>query len=125
MPSNPRGAPRNQGFKLAIFVDPQLDALQRAELKKAPFSAELADSELTRVFEQNYKLTLKFDERSQAYTAWLLPEGEKHKNSGYILSGRGSTPLKAVKQVLFKNAVFFPDGDWSQGGKLTGDTIDD
>lgn len=107
------------------FIDPGLDAGQKVLLKSAPFDGQTADDSMARVMDQDYKLTVRWDDKSNAYAAWLIPTTDDHENAGSILCGRGSSPLKAVKQVLFKHHNFFSAGFWGGGGQKVTEELDD
>ena len=107
------------------FIDPGLDADQKALLKAAKFDAQTADDSLSRVMDQDYKITVKWDDKGNAYAAWLIPLTDDHENAGSILAGRGSSPLKAIKQVLYKHHTFFGAGFWGGGGLAKSEELDD
>jgi len=70
-------------------------------------------------------VTFNFDERNNAFGCWFLPQGEKHVNAGFILTGRGSSPIKAFKQAAFKHYTLF-DTLWGEyAAPNNADEIDD
>lgn len=62
--------------------------------------------------DSGYRISLKHDERGDCYSCFMQPNDEDHEFFGYILPSRGSTLLKAVKQLMYKHFVSF-EGDWS------------
>ena len=82
------------------------------------------DDLLLKLAQGGYRIAVRFDEKNDAYASWFNPVGEEHPNAGLTLSGRGSTPLKAVKQALYIHALF--EGDWASNYKqFKEDDLDD
>ena len=105
----------------ALFVDYELTEEQRAACKALVFGWEQLDAALFSLCDDGYKLTVRQDSYSGGYAAWLIAGDENPDNAGFILSGRGSTPLKAVKQLLYKHEVVFNrvwTGRATRGGKI-------
>lgn len=69
------------------------------------------DDALLKLCEEGYRVTLRYDDRSEAFACWVNPTGEDHPNNGLTLSGRGSSPLRALKQALYIHQLF--EGDWA------------
>jgi len=103
------------------WVNYTLSSEQKAELKAQDFDFDTAAVRLT---EENLKITISYDDFNECYSAFLIPKNAEHKNAGCILSGRGSTPIKAVKQAAYIHWRIF-DGDWSDARRPSRDTIDD
>lgn len=103
------------------WVNYTLSSEQKAELKSQDFDF---DNALVRLTEENLKVTLAYDDRNECYAAYLIPKNPEHKNAGCILSGRGSTPVKALKQAAYIHWQIF-DGDWSDARTPAHDVIDD
>lgn len=87
-------------FKPAEFVNVQLDQAQRDSIKANVWTIDSLDNALNDLLADGYKITLRYDERNDCFAAWLIAP-TKSENSGYILSGRGSTPHKALKQAAY------------------------
>lgn len=103
--------PGTGGFQASEFINYPLAAEQKREIKAWLPTFEDIDDALLKLTEGGYRITLRWDERSEAFACWVNPSGEDHPNNGLTLSGRGSTPLKAVKQALYIHNLF--DGDWA------------
>lgn len=103
------------------WVNYTLSDEQKRELKSQDFDF---DNALIRLTEESLKVTLAYDDRNECYSAFLIPKNPEHKNAGCILSGRGSTPLKALKQAAYIHWQIF-DGDWSDARTPARDVIDD
>jgi hypothetical protein len=69
-----------------------------------------------KLIESGYKTTLKWDDYNDCFGAFVIAEGRNPENTGMVLTGRGSTPLKALKQAMFKHYVVF-DGSWGAWAK--------
>jgi hypothetical protein len=63
------------------------------------------------VVDGGYNLSVKVDEKSHGYAAFLTCQNDKSPNKGWILSGRGSHPLNAILGVMYRHEVLF-DGNW-------------
>lgn len=98
-------------FSQSEFINFPLSAEQKREIKAWSPTFEELDNLLLKMAEEEYRITLRFDERSEAFAAWINPTGEEHPNTGLTLSGRGSTPLKALKQAIYIHNLF--EGDWA------------
>lgn len=103
------------------WVNYTLSAEQKSELKSQSFDA---DGALIRLTEENMKVTLAYDDFNECYSCFLIPKGDDHRNAGCILSGRGSTPIKALKQAAYMHWQIF-DGDWSDARRPSREEIDD
>lgn len=121
----PQKKANNSNFPQASFISYTLSKEQRAELKKTLFSFDEIDSQMLKLEEDGYKITFRPDDFNKCHAVWLIPSGEKHPNTGMILSGRGSTPLKALKQALYIHYQVF-DGEWGAWkDESKGEDIDD
>jgi len=122
MPAKNKPTPN---FPQATFVSYTLSEDQRKELKKTLFSFDEIDSQMLKLLEEDYKITFRPDTFNKCHACWLIPAGDKHSNAGMILSGRGSTPLKALKQALYIHYQIF-DGEWGAWRDTSkGEDIDD
>jgi len=112
-------------FNEAQFVRYELDKEQQSACKASAITeAELFD-ELLALVGDGYKFTVKWDDYSQCHASFMQLSHPVGPNANLILTGRGSTPFKALKQLLWKHSVCL-DGDWSgYAERRGGDTIDD
>jgi hypothetical protein len=107
------------------FVNYSMTTDEKATLKMAVWGIEEYENALIRLAEEEYGIGFSEDAFSGGYSCILRPKFADNKNAGYLLSGRGSTPLKALKQVSYIHWSVF-DGDWGahyQAGKR--EEIDD
>lgn len=93
------------------FIQYELSKEQAAACKATSFSYEDAWTQAQELAESGYRITVKFDDYSEAYAAFISAP-QKGVNAGLILTGRGSSCFKALKQALFKHYTIM-DGDWT------------
>lgn len=120
-PSNkPKTAPRKKRFNDVKFINWSLSPEEKAACKAWTMDIGDFDNALLKLVEDGYKVTTSWDGYREAFTASIVPTEDVPQNQGYILTGKGSTPLKAVKQALYIHYYVF-DTDWSayqkDGGK--------
>jgi len=118
------GRPRAERFDGARFVQYELSEVESIQCKAWTLDGESAWQALLPLLDEGYGFTVKYDGYSQSYACFVQIRGdESHPNSGLILTGRGSTPLKAVKQALFKHQAI--DASWVQYGERRFSELDD
>lgn len=93
------------------FIQYELSESERQQLKGLPVWDENWDSWLDRFCEAGCRITLKYDTPNRCRAAFASTVDEKAPNGKLVLSGRGSTTLKALRQLLFKHYVS-AGGDW-------------
>jgi len=94
-------------FNDVVFISYELTKQQREHLKGTEWLMEHNDQALSSLLEQEYKVTFRWDNYNECFACWIIPPGEKSPNYGYILTGRGSSPTKALKQVFYIHEVLF------------------
>jgi len=87
-------------------------------------SLEELDQELMRLNESGYKVSVGWDDYSQAFASFLVPQNKDMENFGLILTGRGTTPVKAVKQVRYKHLRCLGE-DWHNYARGDREPLDD
>jgi len=106
------GKPATERFNDVVFISFPLDVEQKQAIKALQWQIEDYDTTLINLNDAGYKVSLNYDEYNDAYACFITPGKNHPTNSGFILTGRGSTPLKALKQAAYVHHVLF-DGDWS------------
>jgi len=106
------------------FVRGELDRVQAAECKSWVGDGDDLLGYLDTVVMSGYKLSIRWDGYSESYAAWLIAPDKDSTNAGLILPGRGSTPSKSVRQVLFKHIMMF-DGVWPKQDSKQDFDLDD
>jgi hypothetical protein len=97
----PKTAPKAARFNDVKFVNWSLSAEEKAACKAWLVTTEDYDNAISSVIEAAYKVTVSWDGYRSCYTASIVPTSDARGNQGYILTGKGSTSLKAVKQALY------------------------
>jgi len=120
-----RGTARKERFNDVEFVQFELSKDQLAELKATPLDAAVLDELTLKLVEADYRVALKWDERGECHACYIQRVGADGDNVGAILTGRGSTPLKALRQALFKHFVALKEewGGWRKSNSR--ELIDD
>lgn len=114
-------APR---FNSARFVNYELDIAEQAACKGWDVSADDLWSEVSALVDSGYAVSIKYDARSEAYACFVRAgDGEDSANFGLILTGRGSTPAKCVKQAVFKHRKL--EGQWEEFAEKRTTVLDD
>lgn len=58
-----------------------------------------------------YKVTVKYEDDKDAFSAFVTPAARDHSNAGWGLSQRAGDPFTAVHRVVYVHAVVLA-GDW-------------
>ena len=109
------------------FVRLELNEAQKAECKAWCSELGELDAIVGQFIDDGYRVSVKYDSYSSAYGSFgqLATDDGKHQNSHLVLTGRGSTPLKAIKQMLYKH-VHILEGSWGdEVSARYSDAIDD
>jgi len=124
--SQPRASRRQKAprFDSNRFIQYELDTAQQAQCKGWVISSDDLWAEVLSLVDSGYTVSLKYDTYSEAYACFIRGgDQDGNPNSGFILSGRGSTPAKAFKQACFKHGAIGPS--WSEFAELPKQVIDD
>lgn len=62
------------------------------------------------MLKDGYRVNTKWDDYSSSCAAYIIPD-EGHENFGYILTGRGGNPYRALSEALYKHEVLL-SGIW-------------
>jgi hypothetical protein len=106
------------------FVNYDLTLNEREQCKAWQLTLEELDNLMLGMVESGYNITLNYDVRNQAYGCFIKVRSDENVNAGLILTGRGSTPLKAFKQAYYKHTTVF-DGTWGSYDVLNNNGLDD
>jgi len=108
-----------------LFINWSLTKEEKADLKSRSFSLEECDDALLKACEAGYKVSVQFDDYNECYACFVTQRDKKGANFGYILTGRGSTPVKAIKQALYIG-FYLMNGDFAAYSTKVGrEEIDD
>lgn len=98
--------------KFVGFIDPYLSPSELAQQKEMVLSADDAFDALLKFIEEGYSVKFSWDGNNFCHQATATPKNPEHEYAGMYLVGRGSEPLKALKQLLFKHYTILR-GVWS------------
>lgn len=99
--SSKKSAPTQPRFNDVQFVNWSLSVDEKAACKAWNLVLSEFDDALANLIESGYKTTLSYDNFRACYTASIVPTKDAKSNQGYILTGKGSTAFKALKQALY------------------------
>jgi len=103
-------------FNDVEFVQYELSVEEKAKCKAWCTTLDELDTATLRFCESGYTQSWKWDEYSKSYASFAQTKDQNSENFGLMLTGRGSTPLKAVKQALYKHYMIF-DAVWPAPAK--------
>jgi len=120
----PKQTSKREAAPFKGFIEYDLTEPERAELKKLEFGIVDANVQLENLVRDEYRVSFGFDFYNSTFTCSLSHKDPKHRNAGWVLVGRGSEPIKALKQVVYKHHTIF-DGDWSNARAMSRSELDD
>lgn len=91
------------GYQNATFIQYELDKVAQAACKAWDLSETQAFDTAQVLIESGYRISLKHDDFNDCHAAFMQKVDPNSENGGLILTGRGSTPFKSFKQLLFKH----------------------
>lgn len=112
-------------FNDSVFIKRELTADEQRLCKAQAFTPDQAFEQLLKLCDKGYRLTFKYDTYTNSHAVWASAADSEHQNFGYILTGRGSEPIKALKQLLYKHYNLCNDETWSDLQKDLYDPLDD
>lgn len=123
MAKNSNGPQKRGGYAKRFndvkWINWSLSNEQKQTLKAwVPTVEEIDDWEI-KLIQSNHKITTSYDKYGDCYTTSVVPTEDNTINSGFILTGKGSTPLKSLKQAVYIHFTIF-EGDWSSYSTATG-----
>lgn len=124
MSAKSKSSVQNKQDYASQFVNYELTKEEQAACKKWEFGVEDYFNILDKLLDADYKVSFSQDTYNRCFAAFLTPTKDNKINPGMILSGRGSTPMKAFKQLIYKHFHIF-DEQWSEFVGARQLTIDD
>ena len=106
----PANNPSN-GFK--GFININLTDDDKATIKATSLTPEQLMDLLDGFIDDGYKFTFSYDDYSRCYQCIGTHKDSEHPDYGVLLSGRGSTTLKAFKQWWYMVSNMIGESDWS------------
>src|SRR4249920_2427825 len=86
-----------------MFVNRELSVDEQAECKAMKNTWDTIDLPLQNFLEDGHSIKITWEERNNCFAVFASTSKLGHRHWQLILPGRGSTPLKAVKQLLYKH----------------------
>lgn len=83
------------------FVSVSLTDEDKVACKAWHFDETMWMNFMNEMIAQGYKFTTRNDTSGSGYVVWMSTTTEDHVHKGWMLSGRGSSILKAFKQLAF------------------------
>lgn len=102
----PSGFTEWQGF-INVELPP---GAKKAWLAWHELGTPLTDA-LDRMLLDGYKITLKYEEKNDAYSAFCTGSTSDHHNAGWGLSERAGSSATALSRMVYIHAVVL-NGDW-------------
>jgi hypothetical protein len=106
------------------FINYNLSPEEKVAVKAWAFPMDVMDDLLVKLTESNFKVTISHDAYAHCYQCFLVPTPKHVDLFGYILAGRGSTPVKAFKQACWVHYKLL-DENWSEYQRPGNQDIDD
>jgi hypothetical protein len=103
---------KSSGYDQFEFLNIELDKEQKEKLKAMPFWNSDWDGQLALLEQSGFQISLKIDGFNHCFAAYMQIRLHSHPCYGFILAGRGSTPTKALRQLIFKHFVVLKE-NWS------------
>lgn len=122
MPPKSKGQREPAPFK--GFIEYDLSEQEKSDLKQQAFDLVIANTCLTNLVQAEYRVSFGFDFYNSSFTCSISHKDPKHANAGWVLVGRGSEPLKALKQAAYKHYTVF-DEIWHNARAMSKAEIDD
>lgn len=97
----------SNGFKPKSWVKYELDKKEIALVKAWTPTFEEMDATLVDGLCDEYRVNLSQEPGKTTWLAVMQTKSDDHQHSEALLSGRGSTPLKALKQLMYKHLELF------------------
>lgn len=104
-----RSGRHNAGFEQSEFINLELSKEQQQQQRAWREEVSDVSDVWAELLQEGYRVNTKWDDYSSSYAAFIIPDGQSD-NAGYILTGRGGNPYRAVSEALFKHRFLLPDG---------------
>jgi hypothetical protein len=113
----PAGVQRDSEF-INLELDKETTVIYRQWREDAANVLDIWTEEV----ESGYRFSIKYDEYSASCACFMFPP-DGDINSGYILTGRGGSPFRAISECLYKHRELFR-GSWLNAASV-GKPVDD
>jgi len=111
--AKPSNATKERGtYGNVVFITYDLPKEHKANCKAWLPTLEEFDDALLKFESAGYKVSTKWDDRNECFACFVTPPPADKETKGMLLTGRGSTPLKAVKNAMYQHYHIF-ETNWS------------
>lgn len=117
-------SPKTSRWNDNQFINYNLDKTQQKECKAYVITEPELFDRLSALITDGYRFGVSLDRDDRTFSAFMQARTSEGPNAGYILTGRGSTAFKALKQLLYKHFVCL-DGSWETWAERNGDDLID
>lgn len=83
------------------FIDLNLTDAQLESQKAWKIDPETLLDGVLKLCEEGYAMKLRWDSYNECHQCTITPQSRDHAYAGWYLTGRGSSPEKAIKQCLW------------------------
>lgn len=111
-------------FEQFEFLNYELTKEQKDALKAMPLWNGEWDEMLGNATKTGFAISLKVDGFNHCFAAYMQIRLRSHPCYGFILSGRGSTQTKALRQLLYKHFVALEE-NWNGASTIQTAAFDD
>jgi len=94
------------------FINVPLSVEDKVAIKAWIGELSELDDLAVRLIEENIRVNLTYDTFNLCFSCTLSRTDDKHPDAKLMLSGKGSTPLKALKQAMYIHWKLL-DKDWT------------
>lgn len=109
-PSTKQSPSTSNGFR--GFININLTEDLKNFIKSKPFSDEVFCGSLTEYSRMGFKFTFGYDDYQHCFQVIGTRSDKEHPDYGILLTGRGSSPIKAYKQWLFMVTEIIGENSW-------------
>jgi len=96
------------------FLNGDLSDEDRAIIKSTKYDGEEWCVDLDKWIDNGFKFTFGYDDYNHCFHVIAARSDKDHKDAGILLTGRGSTAVKAFKQWIYIETRLIGETDWSE-----------
>jgi len=104
--------PSNPTFRGFINVD--LSPEDRSIIKSTAYDMAEWSGDLQKWIDNAFKFTFSYDDYNHSFQVIGTRQDKEHPDYGIMLTGRGSTPIKAFKQWVYIQTRLIGELTWSE-----------
>jgi len=101
----------SKGFSQKLWVQYELDKKERELVKLWKPSFDEADAQIAEAMGEIYRCGISYESERKCWLVVMQTKHDEGPHANLLLSARGSTPLKAFKQIIYKHLEIFR-GKW-------------